>query len=462
MKEKLERNKKNKSIYFSDAMDKIDESLDFNEYNEVNSSAYFKETLFKAEDEVEKMMSSPLMSNFKKYKKQKLAVNLLKKNKDYIYKKIKMLTEKSHQKDNETNKRKKKVKLDSMIKRLNKINKNKIKIPEEEEEDEVIKSQQQTVKNKTISFLPKINTSKTINIDKKRKLQEPEEKKIETERKRLNEEKKNVLMTVSNSLSKDYTLNYKRVQNKISNYPTFTAKTFFLPKKKSKDIEKNNKKKTDTLENMYLNCIKGIEYLEFLEEEKPKLADIKNYNIDKNKNFDIEKRIYNKDNLMKKFLVENINALNKDKTQIKEEQIMKDYVQLKLKKDPIIKLSEKLAYFSRKPLLSLFHYDDKEEKTKNTFLEKLKLKDKHIMKKLDNDNRDMNLLMKRLDEDRRKYERGGYFIMTKDKERLNDKKRIKLKKMNINIDRKKINEDNNDINNEENYFESDENYDFSS
>ena len=60
-------------------MDKIDESLDFNEYNEVNSSAYFKETLFKAEDEVEKMMSSPLMSNFKKYKKQKLAVNLLKK-----------------------------------------------------------------------------------------------------------------------------------------------------------------------------------------------------------------------------------------------------------------------------------------------------------------------------------------------------------------------------------------------
>ena len=162
MKEKLERNKKNKSIYFSDAMDKIDESLDFNEYNEVNSSAYFKETLFKAEDEVEKMMSSPLMSNFKKYKKQKLAVNLLKKNKDYIYKKIKMLTEKSHQKDNETNKRKKKVKLDSMIKRLNKINKNKIKIPEEEE-DEVIKSQQQTVKNKTISFLPKINTSKKIN-----------------------------------------------------------------------------------------------------------------------------------------------------------------------------------------------------------------------------------------------------------------------------------------------------------
>ena len=361
-----------------------------------------------------------------------------------------MLTEKTHQQNSEEKeKKKKKIKMDSMLKRLKKINKNKFKFPEEEENE----NQKKNLNYETDSFLPKINTSKTLNIVRYRKIEESEEKEIGTDWKRLNSENKNVLMTVSNSLSKNYSLKDKKVKDKINNYSSITAKSFFFTQKKNKHIEKDNKKRFDTLENMYTNCIKGLEYLEFLEETKPKLTNIKSYKIDKN--IDLEKRIYNKDNLMKKFLVENISALNKDKTHKKEEQILKDYVQLKLKKDPIIKLSEKFAYFSRKPLLSLFNYDDREEKTKNSFLAQLKLKDKHIMKKLDNDNRDMNLLMKRLDEDQKKYERGGYFIMTKEKE--NDKKTIKLKKIKINIERKNNISYNNTIATNKKKLEPDEN-----
>ena len=115
------RNKKNSSIYFSDAMNKIDESIDYNEYNEINSSDYFKETLYRAEDEVDKMMCSPLISNYKKLKKPKISINLLKKNKDYIINKFKWLNEKSKQKMTiEINKKKKKINLNSILKRLKK------------------------------------------------------------------------------------------------------------------------------------------------------------------------------------------------------------------------------------------------------------------------------------------------------------------------------------------------------
>ena len=72
---KSHRNKKKASIYFSDAMNKIDESIDYNEYSEVNTSEYFKNSLYKAEDEIDKMVSSPLMTNYKKYKNKKLSLS---------------------------------------------------------------------------------------------------------------------------------------------------------------------------------------------------------------------------------------------------------------------------------------------------------------------------------------------------------------------------------------------------
>ena len=172
--------------------------------------------------------------------------------------------------------------------------------------------------------------------------------------------------------------------------------------------------------------------LESIENDKqPKLLEINIYKINKSK--DLGNRIYNKDNIMKRFLEENINALNKEKRDKKQEQVLKDYVKLKLKKDPIIKLSEKFAYFNRKPLLTLFHCENKEEKKKNGPLAKLKIRDKNIMKKLENDNRNKNLLMKRLDEDQIKYIKNGYFIINKDKDtdKKTKKKKINYESRNI-------------------------------
>ena len=88
MKVKVGRN--NKKIYFSDAMKEIDESIDYNEFSEINSSNYFKETLYKAEDEVDKLMSTSLMVNYKKNKKFSVINEFVKKIK-IIFLKIKMV-----------------------------------------------------------------------------------------------------------------------------------------------------------------------------------------------------------------------------------------------------------------------------------------------------------------------------------------------------------------------------------
>ena len=419
-----QRNKKNSSIYFSDAMNRIDESIDYNEYSEINSSDYFKETLYRAEDEVDKMMCSPLMNNYKKYKKQKISINLLKKNKDYLLNKFKWLNDKTKQKIAiELNKKEKKINLDSILKRLKKINSNKNNFEEKgEEKKEEIKNF-----NKENNYLPKINTLKTFNIDKTNKINDSlREDRINTERKKIRNVKKNVLLTIPNSISNKYSLNNKI--NKRNNNTINNTKSFYYTQKRKEDIE--NKKRVESLGTRYLNCVKGLETLESFEQNE----EYKNLNakINKlNKSRDIDNFFSTKDKLMKKFLEENINALNEDKAAKKKEQIMKDYVKLKLKKDPIIKLSEKFAYYNRKPLMTLFHFDDKEEKSRNGPLAKLKLKDKNIMRNLEKDNRNKNLLIKRLEEDQIKYINGGYFIMSKEKEKGNSIKKKKNKTMNF-------------------------------
>ena len=91
MKMKKNRNIK---ITFSDAMNKIDQSRDYNEYSEINSSAYFRDTMNNAEDEINKMMSSPLISNYKKFKRsKKIYQNMVKKNKEYMMKKLLLLND---------------------------------------------------------------------------------------------------------------------------------------------------------------------------------------------------------------------------------------------------------------------------------------------------------------------------------------------------------------------------------
>ena len=423
-------NKGKDQIYFSDAMNQIDEFIDYNEYSEINSSDYFKETLYNVEEEVDKMMASPLMNDYKKLKNKKISNSLLKKNKEYILKKIKWLNERSKKpKSIETNK--KQVNINKMMmKRLKKINKN-ISIKNFEESAE---SKKQSNLDNNVT-LPKINLLQSINNDNNNK-KENESNLITTERKGIYEDKKNILLT-SGNISKSLSMSRKLLNNRNNDRNNNDNKSFYFTQKRSKDSNlfsnknrSNNCSNKNILDNMYKSCIQGLNALESYENnENQKLLGMNSYKNNKSKDFG--DKYYNNDKIMKKFLLENISELNKNKYN-KEQQIMKDYVQLKLKKDPIFKLSEKFAYYNRKPLLTYFNCDNKEEKFKMSPLAKLKIKDNNIMMKLEKDNRNKNLLLKRLDENQTKYTKGGYFIMTKEKEKDNKNKKLKNIKLDTN------------------------------
>ena len=180
-----------------------------------------------------------------------------------------------------------------------------------------------------------------------------------------------------------------------------------------------------TLDSIYLKSLKELETLRLYKEKESER--LKRINLLKKKKDQSLKNnmIKSQDKIMKAFLNENIKELSKDQNN-REQKIMKYYVEMKLKKDPIIRLSEKFAYANRKPLLTLFHYDEEKKIIKNGPLAKLKVKDKKIMKKLDDDNRNTRLLMKRLDEDQEKYTNGGYFFMTKDQDNINQRNNFRL------------------------------------
>ena len=119
-------NTHNLMITFSDAMSAVDKSRDYNEYSEVNSSGYFIDTLNNAEDEINKMMSSPLISSFRRYKRtDKMYPYMFNKNKEHIFKKFWYLNE-DLKKEKEREKEKqmelrKKYKVNPIFERLSKI-----------------------------------------------------------------------------------------------------------------------------------------------------------------------------------------------------------------------------------------------------------------------------------------------------------------------------------------------------
>ena len=124
---------------------------------------------------------------------------------------------------------------------------------------------------------------------------------------------------------------------------------------------------------------------------------------------------------------------------------------IRLKRDPILKLSEEFAYKNRKPLFSLFNYgkDDKKNMTaRKGPLAELKVKDAMIMKSLEKDNRNKNLLIKRLEEDQAKYKKGGYFfeIMKNEEEPI----KVSSKKNGKDDSNKNMDEENNILNKENN------------
>ena len=415
----ISKNKNNEiKMYFSDAMDKINESIDYNEHSEVNTSEYFKNSLYKAEDEIDKMVSSPLMTNYKKYKDKKLSLSP-KRRKNLIFKRIQWLKERNQNKESE---KKIKINSDSKKEKIHEINKSNIK--------DIFKDKIENQKFHLISknLPPLINiSSKTIEVNSNNKINNSQ--KIELHFIKNFDEKENYL-TEPNNVSHSINNSINRKLNKdYYNHILSEKKKKVLFEKRNKDLPnleritlKDFNTSRQTLDSIYLKSIQELETLRlFKEKESERFERIKNENKkDKSlkNNMLINK---NRDKIMKIFLSENIKELSKDKNN-REQKIMKDYVDMKLKKDPIIRLSEKFAYANRKPLLNLFHYDEEKKKIKDGPLAKLKVKDKKIMKKLDDDNRNTKLLMKRLEEDQQKYTTGGYFFMAKDQDSVNNKK----------------------------------------
>ena len=423
MKENKEKNKIDETLYFCKAIDTIDESIDYNEYSGVNTSDYFKNSIYKAKNEIDKMVSSPLMTNYRKFNNKKNISLSPKRRKNLIFKKIKFLN-----KLNKNRKSKKKINSNSIKEKLYKMKNKNLKTFYKDQ----IEKQKLNINSQNL--LPKIiDSSKTIEVNTNNKINNSQKIKFNLKKIELKEKANGFLEpnNVSNTINN--TTNNKLIKSYYNNNNYFNTKTkISLIKRRNKDnmdIEPINSKESNSsrhaLGNIYKRCIQELETLRlYKEKESEKFGRINDYKSKKCKS--LKTHIFkNKDRAMKAFLTENIKELNDDKKN-KEEKIMRDFIQLKLKKDPILKLSEKFAYANRIPLLTLFNYDEKKKKINNGPLAKLKIKDKKIMKKLDDDNRNTKLLMKRLDEDQEKYTSGGYFFMSKDQDNIN--KRNKYKK----------------------------------
>ena len=400
------QNKKKLMITFSDAMNHVDKNTDYNEYNEINSSAYFKDTLNNAEDEINKMMSSPLISNYRKFKRtDKTYSYFIHKDKEFILKRFLYLNEKAKKRKErqieEKNRAKKKFKVNPFFDRLSKIKYNFSKTQKTEPNDDKNKKQKLLLTSGNVPFFPKINKNFNGKL-----LFKP-------------------LKTKRNSEELFFKNNYDNTR-----YLAKTHDKYLLLDSEDNNLRNSNK---NFLKNMYDKCIESIERFESGAQEKIDIKFSSDIKIEKQK--PLENRIYNDDIEMNKYLVENINTFNKNNKK-KKVNIAKLLEDIRLKRDPILNLSEKFAYMNRKPLLSLFNSNDEEEKKilKKGPLAELKLRDKIIMKNLNKDNWTKNLLMKRLDEDQIKYKKGGYFFMTETNE--DDDDNINNKDYNNNEDDK--------------------------
>ena len=100
---------------------------------------------------------------------------------------------------------------------------------------------------------------------------------------------------------------------------------------------------------------------------------------------------------------------------------------------------------NRKPLLKLFNINNTEGEEENKNIKKgplarLKIKDAMIMKSLEKDNRNKNLLLKRLEEDQIKYITKGYFFDIEEDEE--EEPKVQTKKDNNDINKTMSTENN--------------------
>ena len=421
MLDKKNKTKKSESMYFTEAIDEINEGIEYNENDEINNSGYIKNILNKEGSEIENMISCSLLLNDKLFLNN-LSLNMLKKKKDILLRNKQLGNEKNQQRRNT---RLIQRNSNTNIEMLNiNIDKNKLKLFNNK------KDKNQIHNLKSIDLLPKINSLNKTNTSGE-KYNSKKKIKIKNEIIFRNFDRKDILLTDPGKGSKslkDKTIINRRNKSNLSN---INEDINFIIKKDRSIInsKKNYLKNYNSTREIMNNIFKEVKKLKsFEEKETENIEDINNYK--KEENINLKNRVY-KDNetQMKTFLVENIDKLNKDKNN-KEEKIIREYIQLKLKKDPIVKISEKFAYFNRKPLLNLFNFDIKKKKMVHAPLTRLRIKDKKIMKSLEKDNRTKDLLMKRIDKDQDKYNSGGYFFTDKDNDN-NYKKNIFKNTFNI-------------------------------
>ena len=239
------------------------------------------------------------------------------------------------------------------------------------------------------SFLPPINNLKTmnsINNNENTKKEEIFNKGIKTERRKRKEEIRDNFLAVTGGIVKSLSLKGKNMikQDNSNNVPKNdeVKKSLNLNSDLTEFIYNDNKNKDyqirESLEDIFLKCINGVKTLESYEKkDKPKL---KLHNYKKKYERKLVKDYITKDKQMKKYLFENISEFYKKNKQA-------DFIKLKAKKDTIMKLSENFAYGNRKPLITLFYSDKKEEKKdekkRHSPFSQLKLKD--VKKKLETD-----------------------------------------------------------------------------
>ena len=204
MKNKTQGNESKDSMYFSEAIKTIDKNIDFNEKSKANTSDYFKDTLSKAENEIDQMMSTSILNNYKRYRNKKYTLRSLRKRKGTI------ISNKFWWNDKNALKRKQtKRYTNSMNKMKTKINKDEIILYCNEKKDEGKK-----INLKTINVLPKINSNYfLLNNENKDNFEEKEDNFFSESRR---ESKSINSKTINNNWNKNEISNTRNLLNLIN------------------------------------------------------------------------------------------------------------------------------------------------------------------------------------------------------------------------------------------------------
>lgn len=231
MKEKEQKNKKDETLYFCKAIDKIDESMDYNEYSEVNTSDFFKNSIYKAKDEIDKMVSSPIMTNYRKFKNKNNISLSPKRRKNLIFKKIKFLN-----------------KLNKNRGSINKFNSNSIKEKLYKMKNKNFKAfykdqiEKQKLNINSQNLLPKIiSSSKTIEVNTNNKINNSQKIKLNSKKIELKEKVNDILEP--NNVSN--TINNPGNNKLVKSYYNNTNNNYFNTKTKISLIKRRNKDNLD-------------------------------------------------------------------------------------------------------------------------------------------------------------------------------------------------------------------------